>query len=105
MCAQVQRRFMNKSGGVEACPFLRHLVKSEPYIALGPNDSATDIHRPNESLSLLNIGLSVAQFVALLRAVANPSSSEEGVSEEGVPPDDGDSPAAAAGANAAAARL
>jgi acetylornithine deacetylase/succinyl-diaminopimelate desuccinylase-like protein len=67
---QVQRRFMNKSGGLDACPFLRHIVKTQPYFAIGPNDTLTNIHRPNESVPMESLAFSALQFVDLLRTVA-----------------------------------
>ncbi len=59
-------RYLNKAFGEARCPFLTHLVKRKPYIALGPNDPESRIHQSDESLSLENIPLAMAQFEELV---------------------------------------
>jgi acetylornithine deacetylase/succinyl-diaminopimelate desuccinylase-like protein len=51
----------------DACPFLTHILKKQPYLAIGPNDEYSKIHEPNESLSLPLIGKSFEQFKKLLK--------------------------------------
>lgn len=63
-------RYMNKAFGTQKCPFLTHLVGDAPYLAIGPNDSRSFIHRPNESLAIANLAPSVHQFHELLKAAA-----------------------------------
>lgn len=63
-------RYLNKAFGAARCPFLTHLVRGGPYLAIGPNDPDSRIHQPNESLSLDNIPVSVAQFQRLLSVAA-----------------------------------
>ncbi|HRI71899.1 MAG TPA: M20/M25/M40 family metallo-hydrolase [Polyangium sp.] len=67
---RVLDRYLNKAFGEARCPCLTHLLKDAPYLAIGPNDTRTRIHAPNESLPLDTIGLSRAQFVATLQEVA-----------------------------------
>jgi acetylornithine deacetylase/succinyl-diaminopimelate desuccinylase-like protein len=67
---KVHDRFMNKAFGVHRCPFLTHLVKDATYLAIGPNDPESRIHKANESLPLANLSLSVKQFLAVLQAAA-----------------------------------
>lgn len=67
---EVHDRFLNKAFGIHRCPFLTHLVKDATYLAIGPNDPASRIHKPDESLPIANLGLSVEQFLAVLRAAA-----------------------------------
>lgn len=50
----------------DKCPFLTHLIKEQPYLAIGPNDEYSRIHQPNESLSLPLIEKSYYQFQKLL---------------------------------------
>jgi cysteinylglycine-S-conjugate dipeptidase len=63
-------RFLNKAFGTNRCPFLTHLVRNNPYLAFGPNDPASAIHAPDESLPEAHLDLSVRQFSALLSAAA-----------------------------------
>lgn len=51
----------------DKCPFLTHILKTQPYLAVGPNDEYSNIHEPNESLSLLLIEKSHEQFKKLLK--------------------------------------
>lgn len=62
-------RFMNKAFGAAACPFLTHLAAGRPYLAIGPNDTASRIHRSNESIPAANVALSASQLLAALQAV------------------------------------
>ena len=62
----IHSRYLNKAFGESRCPFLTHLVAGQPYIALGPNDPDSRIHRDGESLALDNVGFAMAQFQALL---------------------------------------
>lgn len=63
-------RYLNKAFGESRCPFLTHLVRGRPYIALGPNDPASRIHQPGESLSLGNLALAMQQFGTLVTVAA-----------------------------------
>ena len=54
----------------DACPFLTHILKEQPYLAIGPNDEYSKIHQPNESLSMLLIEKSFYQFKNLLEYYA-----------------------------------
>lgn len=54
----------------DACPFLTHILKGQPYLAIGPNDEYSKIHEPNESLSLPLIQKSFEQFRELLKYYA-----------------------------------
>lgn len=72
-CGRASRRhdrFLNKAFGAESCPFLTHLIGGSPYLAMGPNDPGSAIHRPDESLPEQNLELSARQFHALLVAAA-----------------------------------
>lgn len=51
----------------DKCPFLTHLLKNQAYLAIGPNDEYSNIHEPNESLSVPLIEKSFQQFAAILR--------------------------------------
>lgn len=51
----------------DKCPFLTHILKEQPYLAIGPNDEYSNIHEANESLSLPLIDKSVEQFKELLK--------------------------------------
>ncbi len=64
----VHDRFLNKAFGQQRCPFLTHLVGSTPYLAIGPNDTASRIHKANESLAIANLAASVHQFRSILKA-------------------------------------
>ena len=37
------------------CPFLTNIPKNAYYVGFGPNDSSSNIHRANESLSVVNL--------------------------------------------------
>ena len=63
-------RFLNKAFGAARCPFLTHLVKDAPYLAIGPNDPRSAIHRPNESLPTAHLALVVEQTQELLGMMA-----------------------------------
>jgi acetylornithine deacetylase/succinyl-diaminopimelate desuccinylase-like protein len=63
-------RYLNKAFGEARCPFLTHLVSQRPYVALGPNDPESRIHQPDESLSLDNLPLAMAQFEELVTVAA-----------------------------------
>ena len=56
----------------DKCPFLTHILKGQPYLAIGPNDEYSKIHEPNESLSLPLIEKSYEQFMELLKFYAMP---------------------------------
>eukprot|EP01104_Vermistella_antarctica_P004660 TRINITY_DN15081_c0_g1_i1.p1 TRINITY_DN15081_c0_g1~~TRINITY_DN15081_c0_g1_i1.p1 ORF type:complete len:323 (-),score=62.01 TRINITY_DN15081_c0_g1_i1:185-1120(-) len=68
---QVQHRYLNKAFGVEGCPCLKHLVEPQPllYLAIGPNDVRTNIHKPNESIPIATLATSSRQFVDVLSTV------------------------------------
>ena len=63
-------RYLNKAFGEARCPCLTHLLRDAPYLAIGPNDTRTRIHAPNESLPLDTLALSSKQFVSVLLEVA-----------------------------------
>lgn len=63
-------RYLNKAFGQARCPCLLHLVGDRPYLAIGPNDTSSRIHAPDESLPLDTLALSRVQFVRLLEEVA-----------------------------------
>lgn len=67
---QVHDRYLNKAFGEARCPCLTHLVGDRPYLALGPNDTSSRIHAPNESLPCATLALSQAQFLRTLGEVA-----------------------------------
>ncbi len=64
----VHDRFLNKAFGQQRCPFLTHLIGPAPYLAIGPNDSSSRIHRTDESLAIANLAASVHQFRSILIA-------------------------------------
>jgi cysteinylglycine-S-conjugate dipeptidase len=64
-------RHLNKAFGEHCCPFLTHLAPNLPYVAIGPNDSQSAIHRANESLSISNLEISVQQTIAFFEAYGN----------------------------------
>jgi acetylornithine deacetylase/succinyl-diaminopimelate desuccinylase-like protein len=66
---QVHDRYLNKAFGESRCPFLTHLVRDAPYLALGPNDTRTRIHGADESLPLDTPALAAAQLAAVLEEV------------------------------------
>lgn len=66
----VHDRHMNKVSGEQGCPFLAHLAQSAAYLAIGPNDPDSRIHRPDESLPLSNLAVSHEQLRAALRVAA-----------------------------------
>lgn len=61
-----EERPLNKAFGNNRCPFLQHFLKDTPYIAFGPNDEDSNIHRPNESLPIYSLDLSYKQFLSFL---------------------------------------
>jgi acetylornithine deacetylase/succinyl-diaminopimelate desuccinylase-like protein len=63
-------RHLNKAFGESRCPCLTHLVRDAPYLAIGPNDTRSRIHAPDESLPLDTLALSAAQLVGVLQEVA-----------------------------------
>lgn len=64
----VHDRFLNKAFGQQRCPFLTHLIGTTPYLAIGPNDTASRIHQADESLAIANLAASVHQFRSILMA-------------------------------------
>jgi cysteinylglycine-S-conjugate dipeptidase len=59
-------RYMNKAFGESKCPYLNHIVKSEPYLAIGPNDDSSNIHAPNESLPMNTFEVCYAQYLEVM---------------------------------------
>lgn len=51
----------------DPCPFLNHILKDNPYLAIGPNDEFSKIHQPNESLAIPLIEKSYNQFILLMK--------------------------------------
>lgn len=66
----IHDRVLNKAFGADRCPVLSHLVGEAPYVAFGPNDPDSRIHRPDESLPLANLAVAWDQFEAALRTAA-----------------------------------
>jgi acetylornithine deacetylase/succinyl-diaminopimelate desuccinylase-like protein len=67
---RVLDRYLNKAFGESRCPCLTHLVRGAPYLAIGPNDTRTRIHAPDESLPLGTLALASRQFLGVLQEVA-----------------------------------
>lgn len=67
----IHPRYLNKAFGESRCPFLTHLVRRRPYVALGPNDPDSRIHHIGESLAPGNVRFAMAQFEILLTAAVN----------------------------------
>jgi acetylornithine deacetylase/succinyl-diaminopimelate desuccinylase-like protein len=67
---RVLDRYLNKAFGESRCPCLTHLVMTAPYLAIGPNDTRTRIHAPDESLPLNTLELSQMQLISVLHEVA-----------------------------------
>lgn len=65
---ELHDRYLNKAFGTHNCPFLTHLVGDAPYLAIGPNDPRSQIHRADESLPIANLAASADQFLAVLEA-------------------------------------
>ena len=61
----VEQRYLNKANGAENCPYIKHIVRDLPYIAIGPNDVKTDIHSPNESIPTVRTTLRPPPHVCL----------------------------------------
>jgi acetylornithine deacetylase/succinyl-diaminopimelate desuccinylase-like protein len=62
-----RKRPLNKAFGAERCPCLAHLLKGQPYIAIGPNDDHSTVHGPNESISINLLEQSAAHLEAILK--------------------------------------
>lgn len=58
----IEMRYLNKAFGEYKCPYLNHIVKEQPYIAIGPNDDLSNIHAPNESIPINTFNVSFEQF-------------------------------------------
>ena len=63
---ELHDRYLNKAFGVHRCPFLTHVVGEATYLAMGPNDPLSRIHKADESLPMGTLGVSVDQFLSLL---------------------------------------
>lgn len=74
---EVHPRYLNKAFGQSRCPFLTHLVRGRPYVALGPNDPDSRIHHIGESLAPDNIRFAMAQFETLLTAARDAQTATE----------------------------
>lgn len=66
---RVEVRGLNKDFFARGCPFNRSLPEGARYLALGVNDPASTIHRPNESVPMWTFALHVRQFETVLREV------------------------------------
>lgn len=66
-----EERYLNKAFGAARYPCLRNFVVDgrTPYLAMGPNDMNTRIHKSNESIPLDTLRLSSEQFWAVLQYV------------------------------------
>ncbi|MDA7762094.1 M20/M25/M40 family metallo-hydrolase [Crocinitomicaceae bacterium] len=62
--AYTENRILTK---FDECPFIKHILLDQPYLAIGPNDEYSRIHEPNESLSIPLIQKSFEQFSAVLK--------------------------------------
>lgn len=59
----VERRALNKAFGIDTCPCLINLLKeSTPYLSIGINDSFSNIHVADESISRKVLTLADRQF-------------------------------------------
>lgn len=67
---RVRERFLNKAFGTERCPSLRHLVRDQPYLAIGPNDDWARVHASDESIDPSLLELCDAQLARLLEVIA-----------------------------------
>jgi hypothetical protein len=68
----VEHRALNKAFGLDKCPCLTHLLDGKaPYIAIGINDSYSNIHTVDESVPNAVLALADAQFQIFLTALPN----------------------------------
>lgn len=64
---RLEVRGLNKDFFARGCPFNRALPPGARYVALGVNDPASTIHRPNESVPMWTFALHARQFETVLR--------------------------------------
>ena len=62
-----RKRALNKAFGAEKCPCLAHLLNGRPYLSIGPNDDASVVHGPNESISIDLLEPSAVHLTSILR--------------------------------------
>lgn len=67
--ARVEPRGLNKDFFPRGCPFQRNLPAGARYLAIGVNDPASGIHRPNESVPVWTFALHARQLATLFREV------------------------------------
>lgn len=75
---EIHDRVLNKAFGADRCPVLTHLVGDHPYLAIGPNDPDSRIHRPDESLPLANLAIAWEQFAAAVRTASTVEGGHDG---------------------------
>lgn len=66
---RVEVRGLNKDFFARGCPFNRCLPVGARYLALGVNDPASTIHRPDESVPMWTFALHARQFETVFREV------------------------------------
>ena len=66
---RVEVRGLNKDFFAGGCPFNRNLPVGARYLALGVNDPASTIHRPNESVPMWTFALHARQLETVFREV------------------------------------
>jgi len=66
---RLEVRGLNKDFFARGCPFNRALPAGARYLAIGVNDPASTIHRPNESVPVWTLALHARQFATVLRQV------------------------------------
>jgi hypothetical protein len=66
---RLEVRGLNKDFFARGCPFNRALPPGARYLAIGVNDPASTIHRPNESVPVWTLALHAKQFATVLREV------------------------------------
>ncbi|MDP3214641.1 MAG: M20/M25/M40 family metallo-hydrolase [Deltaproteobacteria bacterium] len=67
--SRVEVRGLNKDFFGGGCPFNRHLPPGSRYLAIGVNDPASGIHRPNESVPTWTFALHARQLTTVFREV------------------------------------
>lgn len=67
--SRVEARGLNKDFFGGGCPFNRHLPPGSRYLAIGVNDPASGIHRPNESVATWTFALHARQLATVFREV------------------------------------
>lgn len=66
---RVEHRGLNKSFFAEGCPFNNAIPSGGRYLAIGLNDPASNIHRPDESVPLWTFPMHARQLATTFRWV------------------------------------